>query len=821
MNNSAYWKIRRWLTKLSFQAKKLVFFLLEKKEKASGMFSWHVDVWKTIIVEVLKGLLGASVVLKADKWILSATKETAICGELFLDIILGGMGIAGVILGLYCANLSSIFSAKYTNAPRSLADAFQRDSLTNGCVKQIISFIVVCVLLLLAVLNNTQVYWVTVLFLLFLIISMVVTFSKTGNRSYILSDTFRLANQQHVQIIQMIKKASKGNVFSRNVSFQNHFAKVSSHALTTLMEIANYNITIPKTQNPAMISFMTSNLKTLLYYWMNKASIPYDSYWFPEKNRYKQWHYASDAEVQRAIQTGRTISAETEHNPLWFEEKILSVNELGFEKLLKDGDILLARNYILSMADLSAQAYNANILDYWITRIAKYQKSIKEYMNNVSANDIRKQEDAFASLVETICIAYVNISIGIRNYIQNLDWDGLSAHVKKCKSFIDCKAVSAVFNNAKCEQLFRHIQAEWSLEHERITPDWYLEQVLAYSMYRKLADAIDALKRIVAEVFGLGKLLMNQQQPYMASVVFSRYFSLKAETDRILMILEVLVPKLEGKHKEESIVWEYISLSDLKDELYTEDLQVPAYLVKCCGSFALKHWDNREDAPDFLGFCYNRLCESLVSSIEHSDFTAFKTVYKDFLTLSLLYFEYVRTSVIQNKTPYLQDRVAYTATAPLVEFAMISGFAILWGEFIEDLEWRKTVDDGIERYVSENPQKNTQTLYDIAKMVQTRRNILIGIGNRDLIQTNWKLRIAQAIMDCEKFRIVHQRPFTKELDTNSKLLKAFIHTMGNQHLHLYDTEDVFFIISINPYLDDDCKYKSRSGWEAKLHENDV
>jgi len=820
MNNSAYWKIRHWLTKLSFQAKKLVFILLEKGQKASGMFSWHVDVWKTIIVEVLKGLLGVSVVLKADKWILSATKEMAICGELFLDIILGGMGIAGVILGLYCANLSSIFSAKYTNAPRSLADAFQRDSLINGCVRQIILFIVVCVLLLLAVLSNTQIYWVTVLSLLFLIIRLVVTFSKTGNRSYILSDTFRLADQAYIQIGQMIKRVSKGDMFSKNVSFQNHFAKVSGHALTMLMEIANYNITIPKTQNSAMVSFMTSNLKILLYYWMNKASIPYDSYWFPVKNTYKQWHYASDKEVWNSIQTGHPISAEAKHNPLWFEDKILSVNDLGIEKLIKDGDTLLVRNYILSMADLSAQAYNANILDYWITRIAKYQKSVEQYMNRVSADDMRKQEDAFASLVDTICIAYISMSIGIWKYIQSLDWDKLFARIKKCKNFSDCKAVSSVFNNEKCEQLFRHIQAELSIEHERVTPDWYLEQVIAYSIYRKLGDAVDALKRIVAQIFGLGKLLMDQQQPYIASVVFSQYFSLKAETDRILTNLEVLLPKLEQKRKEDSIVWEYIALSALKDEFQAEDLQVHAYLVKCCGSFALKHWDNREDFPDFLGFCYNRLCESLISSIEHSDFTAFKTVYKDFLPLSLQYFEYVRTSVIQNKTPCEQNDVFHTATAPLVEFAMISGFAILWGEFVEDLEWRKTVDNEIKRYVSEKPLENIQILYDITKRVQTRRNISMRIRKRDIIQMVWEGRIAQAIMGCDKFRIVYRSPFRPELDTNSKLLRAFIDLFGSPYIYLHNVEDIFFIISVNPYLEDDYKYKSSSGWEAKLHENE-
>ena len=98
---------------------------------------------------MLKGIIITWLVTKLDTVLLIKLNGEAFAADMFKDIVLGGMGIACVILGLYCANVASIFSARYTNAPKSLANTFRNDIVTNSCIKQIIGYIVVCILMLL------------------------------------------------------------------------------------------------------------------------------------------------------------------------------------------------------------------------------------------------------------------------------------------------------------------------------------------------------------------------------------------------------------------------------------------------------------------------------------------------------------------------------------------------------------------------------------------------------------------------------------------------------------------------------------------------
>lgn len=68
--------------------------------------------------------------------------------SILVDIVIGGIGVAGVILGLYCSNMTSVYSSKYTNAPVTISSAFQRDVVTNRCIKQITGYIIFCVIIL-------------------------------------------------------------------------------------------------------------------------------------------------------------------------------------------------------------------------------------------------------------------------------------------------------------------------------------------------------------------------------------------------------------------------------------------------------------------------------------------------------------------------------------------------------------------------------------------------------------------------------------------------------------------------------------------------
>ena len=90
---------------------------------------------------------------------------------------------------------------------------------------------------------------------------------------------------------------------------------------------------------------------------------------------------------------------------------------------------------------------------------------------------------------------------------------------------------------------------------------------------------------------------------------------------------------------------------------------------------------------------------------------------------------------------------------------------------------------------------------------------MVGITNRTMMQTDWESRVARAIAGNQSFQFEYREFGQKFLKTESKLLYAFSGSLFSDILDFNNTEDIFFIVFVNPYLDEGEKYKSQSGWE--------
>lgn len=218
MNSKWYWLIRQKYRNLKFQIKKAAFRLNERKESSERLSSFSRIVIRTLLVQVAINLVLVAVLYVGDKLLLSAMEIfaktqtdpliAALSESILVDIVIGGIGVAGVILGLYCSNMTSVYSSKYTNAPATISSAFQRDVVTNRCIKQITGYIIFCVIILFGCLIGISFSYVSIIALLFLTIRMIITFSITGNRMYQLSNTFNISDNLYPEIYSAIRKIS-------------------------------------------------------------------------------------------------------------------------------------------------------------------------------------------------------------------------------------------------------------------------------------------------------------------------------------------------------------------------------------------------------------------------------------------------------------------------------------------------------------------------------------------------------------------------------------------------------------------------------------
>ena len=138
MNHKLYWKIRKILIRVVFFFRKQRYRRMEKKDKELLKKQLNKSIAKTILGRLLLSSLIVSIIVGIDHIIIANTELCGFDVDLYKELLLGGMGIAGVILGLYCANIASVFSAKYSNVPKQIASDFQYDIITQSAIKEII-----------------------------------------------------------------------------------------------------------------------------------------------------------------------------------------------------------------------------------------------------------------------------------------------------------------------------------------------------------------------------------------------------------------------------------------------------------------------------------------------------------------------------------------------------------------------------------------------------------------------------------------------------------------------------------------------------------
>lgn len=822
MQSKLFWKIRAIQLKCQFLLRKIIYQFNRKIEDGRRRIPFTFLLSKMIVTQTIKNLLLAGILLSGDSVLISVFEEKVV-GVNFLNldleiatnVLLGGVGVAGVILGLYCSNITSTYSTKYANAPTNLAAIFQRDIITSRSVHQIVGYIIFCLILLGECILHINISYISLGVTLILTIRIVVIFSIAGNRTNALSNTYQISESIYPEIIAALEHVSGKGFYASDRNFQAHFQKICSNKLKDLKDISLFNKDNPPNQNAATFLFMSKNITLLDYYWKVKKIIRYDSLWYRDKVQYEPWHFASDSSIDVALKTGTSPQAKTARDYWWLESEIEKINDICFEKLCRDKDFETILKYINSLSSLSSHAIDSGDILSWIHTITELQTQF----TSSHFTSTKEDNQIIASICVVFVATYISIIIGVNNYLRELNLDAVLNDLVKTASEKNADiTLNRLFNNENTDDILHRISVEIKLEGKRITPDWYVKQVSAKNIVSFFNELLDNIVMIHDIVIGFGTAFLEKKQYFQAAAIFSQFLQFVSMSKSTISAIDQNFNILHEQYVEPTIIWEDSKLDLAKQKIENVQKQLPQLLGKCAGAFALTHWSKREDYPDLLGFCYNHICEALISSIEENDFETFKGAYSGFLSTMLLYQEYIRTDVIKIKEPHRQRAVFHVVSAPIIEYAMISGFAILWGEFNNSPQWKALVEAELQSFIEEETA-HTLTLKRITELAATRKHHMLGIGNRDILQTGWKQRIEWAIRNSDLCKYEYKDFGYKVLKTDSKLLKIFCGPSFSDFGFTHDVEDIYFICCVNPHIPPESKYTGDFQWEADLDED--
>lgn len=817
MDNILYWKIRKIFQTIILKVKaglyRIFDFLSENHEYKSLMKT----VIRSVFLGTLKSVILLAIVISCDRWLLNHIDAPIINKDFLCSTIVGGMSIAGVILGLYCANIASVYSSTYSNAPEIISKAFQNDRLTRKCISGIIDYIEFDFCILVVMMLGISAAWGLVTVFTVWSIYLIVSYSFAGNRAYQLSNIYNIATDSHMVLSRIVTERLHHELFAIDSNFQNHFMQVAVKQVEVLKSIQMFAANKSDAHNPMIIEYMIINLSIIELYWMKKNSISRNSLWFRTKYKYSKWHRSDDSRASISLRTGTELPFENEHDYWWFEEELFSINRNCLRELFKQHEFTSICTYLNELMKMGRTVIKNKELSFYVSHIDWIREELLKNKDSVSDFD-NETRYAFAGVIDVVVRLYLNIILGFSDIYSSYNLNSISADVIRS---IDSgkRAEEIEFIRGKQDfEYFKNIVTEVQIEGRRLTPEWVIRQRLANEEYMYLNSILDIVRGGINSVFNFGKELLENKLYSEACTVLISFYEYESKLLRFMDVMNQCEKLFTEYHIDKALKWEECRIKELKETEMKWKKEIPSLLTNASSQFVLKHWESNEEYPDFLGGCYNHICEDAVDAIASDNINQFKVDFANLTKLILLYQEYIRADFIRNKDSYKVEYAYYIFTSPIAEWAQIGGLAILWGEFHQDDMWKNHILTCCKSLFTKADGTATDLPEKLIHYMQGREQFKNRFGGRSILETDWQLKVVRTINES---RIVKSENtmFENRLKTTSKLLKVFCPRFTEQLDFDKDTAEVFWVVCVNPFVSDDKKYHTRSLWEDKFNDS--
>ena len=813
MSKEAFWKVRAELSKGLFFLRKALFSVNSFINKQRT----NISIQRTMVLQTIKKLILAAVLLFVvcvlDYLIFDIlgviNPLSTLNQQILSDVLIAALSISGIFLGLYFSNMTSVYSSRYANAPAKVRQLFENEVVTSNSINDIILFIVISIVALLISMFGLVLKPISICFLFFLSIKNIVSFALIGKRSFQFSDVFEITTPIYKNIRELYKSATYKGIFYKDINFQAHYQKNTRSNLEVLSVIATYNIECGTAKGISMLTFMCKNINLLKGYLQSKASIPFDSKWFPIQEVYKKWYEADESEINIALTAGTSIRNKSETNMFWVEDQIFSINEKCFEYLVSQKSWLLLVEYIRFFSEIVSSAITSGCHSYFLDRLnLTYERVIE-----ISRANNEEDRSQFLQLLESILLCYITFFVESTKYIQSIKIDQIVTKFSKDRNE---QLRNASLNCKEIRDILECVIAEKKIERRNITPDWYINQMIARRIQESIFTISDGLLRIYVKQLkeAIEEQLKNKRYTE-ALLMLTTMAEAKSKFQYFIRNAEPIVKAVEAFRVDSTLPWPTSTLKDKIDKIQTLDKELPHLWVTASVAFTATNYSKLEQYPDLLGHCYNVLCNFLVTSIAKNDIDSFRSAYAKFWPVMRLYQDVTRQDLQKKKETFGTELWFYLFAFPMVEFCMISGYAILWGSILKAPEWLSSVEAIRDQIVSQKDD-TLDPLEHLIGILTATAHLFPAIYPRDLIQSGWTLMITNTLRESDNLTLKRYGPYGDEqIETDDPLVNAYLgHDLDL--VGLTPIYELYLVKCINPYVNPEKRYKSRTSWEEDL-----
>ena len=709
----------------------------------------------------------------------------------FYEFLIGSLGISGVLIALFYANLSGVFSSKYVNLDTSLSFEILKEEENKRNVKSIKNYIITNIALLMFYIIGINLNYLIVSLFILYTVKIIVTFISLSQRIFYFTNLNFITVKECSEIHKSCKKVQIKKRYYKSIEFQNYYknkVKGNIEKLNNLIETF-----IRENDYNAIYKFEDTIINLLYTYMITKNKIPYNSLWFEEKYKQKSLFKMGEMEITTYINTGVIPNPERVKNINWIEEELFNLIRLGLEELVKNDKLIYAYKIIEKLDGLvTAAQIHGNT-----TKIIKEELIICNKINKLF-NYNEKNNFYIQAILEIESLFLLG---GILKS---------SAYMQKCKDVIDqtnykeisftklLKSNLAIFNDERVEKICKQVSLEKSIEGKVITDDKYIKECFYALIFKEINDIFKMYIEVLDYVQNEAKQMYEDNKYSAVKLIVAKNIEIYNKIENGYLNIEKIHKDIKKLKKD--FIWIDGLPKKFEEKLKDYKLNNIILATKLLGNLDFDKKETNDSEFDIFGLTFYNAYLIANGLLNDEDFEQYKKIYIYLLQLSNICNIKIKTEIELNG--YNTEYAINKYVKPYIYFMDIQGRMIYLSRISNNKGWEDLVQQQVENIKDKN-------FFDV----------LVDYGNIDKSRLN--LDQFRYSMDKNFIDMVLQKVQIKDIGdiygrtqiiSDDEIVQKF-------ELDEYNFSEIYLCYYVNKYATKE--YKAKYNWNERDKKHEI
>ena len=686
--------------------------------------------------EVLSGVLAGALVLAfalATEWTIARyfapwlvpTGDSALPFGAFSTL---AVQVSASLLGFYLASVSIVLGTSYHDVSANVRSLVLGSPQATRQFKLIGAAIGVgLALLLLEQVRALPLGYMTAALYAALVTLGGWAFIRLALGAFHLFDPSELGQEPLRALYQAISQIGASGLLGDEAVLRATAAR-ADRALGMLAELIRLTKDRASTDRDGLADLADHLLLQVQLYAGRKHSLPPTSPWFRPGVAYPKWIEANYWEVSTALQTSTPLPPRVEPDTDWLEVRAAVLASAALEACVVSDD----RDAAIRVMRAAASTVDVLAYSYCLDEALTFSAIVRD-----RCWTLPPEHDATVAVAAEPVLLLASLLAGwrraiaswpaeVRRTVAETEWE------RENTTVVQIRGPVRVWTAA--QRLLREVKAEHRVEGRRVTPDWYLQSVLAGECVRSLREFAEQLPKILDDYFATTAL--TRYSPAVKAAAGSQALQALAKAGLVAETTAQVMQELQDFRRGHE-VQDGPEVEGLPAHIEARHAPVLEHIAEALSELRP---ERSQASPDLFGQSFFTLSHATEQAIARADAIVNQRTFSSLLASALTFYEYLVTTY---KPPMYQPSSA--VLDPVLEVLELSGLAVIYETLRDDSSAgpiRQAWTDWLQG--AESPERLAEGVLNALDIAD---NLILFPSPRHISRGEWSRHLGQVIVD--------------------------------------------------------------------------